>query len=141
MYVFPLAATICALACILVHYEFLRLISGSAAHLAVAPRQRIVYVVAGTLFSHIIQILIFALLLWVLSVAVKQEVFGIGIPVSFQQSLYVSFESYASLGISASIPFGPLRIFSGVEGLSGLVVIGWTSAFTYWCMTQYWADH
>ncbi len=141
MYVFPLAAAVCAIGCILVHYEFLRLISGSAAHLSVAPRQRIVYVVAGSLVSHIIQILIFALLLWLLSVAVNEEVFGIGIPVSFQQSLYVSFESYASLGSSSSLPFGPLRIFIGVEGLSGLVVIGWTSAFTYWCMTQYWNDH
>ncbi|WP_141740269.1 two pore domain potassium channel family protein [Bosea sp. BIWAKO-01] len=141
MYLFSLAAALCAIGCILVHYECLRLISGSAAHLSVAPRQRIVYVVAGSLVSHIIQILIFALLLWLLSVSVNEEVFGTGIPVSFQQSLYVSFESYASLGSSNALPFGPLRIFIGVEGLSGLVVIGWTSAFTYWCMTQYWNDH
>ena len=30
--------------------------------------------------------------------------------------------------------YGPARLFAGLEGLSGLLMIGWTSAFTYWCI-------
>ncbi|MDR6870776.1 hypothetical protein J2Y55_001784 [Bosea sp. BE125] len=141
MLVFPIGSALCALACMLVHYELLRLLSCSASKLSIAPRQRIIYVVAGALGSHVVQITLFALMLWGLSVSARAQIFGAGIPGSFKQSLYVSFESYAALGSNETFLYGPLRLFTGLEGLSGLVFIGWTSAFTYWCMTQFWNDH
>lgn len=141
MFLFPAFAALCALVCILVHYEFLRLLSCSAQKLSIAPRQRILYVVAGALGSHVVQIVLFAFTLWALSYLSELQAIDAGANSSFAQALYVSFESYAALGSSESLSYGPLRLFAGFEGLSGLVLIGWTSAFTYWCMTKFWDEH
>lgn len=141
MFLFPGFAALCALVCILVHYEFLRLLSYSALKLSIAPRQRILYVVAGALGSHVVQIILFAFTLWALSYLSQLQAIDTGTDASFAQALYVSFESYAALGSNEALSYGPLRLFTGFEGLSGLVLIGWTSAFTYWCMTKFWDEH
>lgn len=141
MLMFPIAAVVCALSCVLVHYEFLRLLSCSAPKLPIPPRQRILYVVAGALGSHIVQVGLFALMLWAVSYVARMQTFNIGHDASLEQALYISSESYAALGSSETFSYGPLRLFAGVEGLTGLLVIGWTSAFTYWCMTKYWDEH
>uniref|UniRef100_A0A9E8CL77 Uncharacterized protein n=1 Tax=Bosea sp. NBC_00436 TaxID=2969620 RepID=A0A9E8CL77_9HYPH len=109
--------------------------------LAIAPRQRLLCIVAGALGSHLIQIAIFALALRFLSWGGDIASFEIGRRASLAQAFYISFESYAALGSSQAFSYGPLRIFAGVEGLSGLLPIGWSSAFTYWCMTKYWEEH
>lgn len=141
MLLFPICAGFCALLCMLLHYEFLRLISCAAARLTIAPRRRILCVVAGALGSHVSQIMIFALALWVLARLLGLAAFNPGKDASLLRAVCISFESYAALGGTESFAYVPLRLFAGLEGLSGLVLIGWTSAFTYWCMTRYWDEH
>ena len=141
MLVFPLAALIATLCCVLLHYEILRLLACSVPRLAIAPRQRMLCVVVGALGGHIAEILIFAAVLWLVTsglavdVSVKEASSRLG------QALYVSIESYPALGSAEAFDYGPLRLFSGIEALAGLLLVGWTSAFTYWSMTQFWKDH
>ena len=36
------------------------------------------------------------------------------------------------------VPEGPLRLLAGAEALTGLVLVGWSSAFTFLHMQRYW---
>jgi hypothetical protein len=37
------------------------------------------------------------------------------------------------------VPQGPARMLAGVEALNGLLLIGWTSSFTYVAMAEFWS--
>ena len=138
---FACIAAACAMLCMLVHYELLRALSVTAPRLAVAPRQRIIYVVAGALGSHLLQIGLFAFSLWGAGLLASVAFPGAGMTLKLKHAMFISIESYASLGSAEPLTSGAVRLFAGIEGISGLVLVGWTSAFTYWCMTQYWNDH
>jgi len=55
-----------------------------------------------------------------------------------QEYLYFSLVSYTSLGLGDVYPYGPIRLLTGIEALTGLVMIGWSASFTYICMTKSW---
>ena len=44
---------------------------------------------------------------------------------------YFSATNYTTLGYGDLYPEGDIRIFSGIEALVGLIIIGWTIAFTF----------
>nr|WP_255536354.1 ion channel [Pacificimonas pallii] len=51
---------------------------------------------------------------------------------------YFSIASYTTLGIGDIVPTGPMRLLTGIESLHGLVLIAWSSSFTYLMMEQLW---
>lgn len=52
--------------------------------------------------------------------------------------LYYSTVAYTSLGIGDLYPAGHLRLISAMETLNGLVLIGWSTSFTFLAMRRYW---
>ncbi len=44
------------------------------------------------------------------------------------------------LGIGDVSPSEHLRIISGLEGLNGLVLIGWSTSFTFLTMRRFWTE-
>lgn len=126
---------------ILSHYEVLRRISDGLDRSAFRPRGKMVLVVFGAFLSHILHIVIFASFLVALSSGYERYYPGRTLPSNWAEATYVSIESYASLGGNEAFPFGPLRLFCGIEALAGLVFVGWTSAFTYLVMTRLWNEH
>ena len=56
----------------------------------------------------------------------------------FREYIYFSLVSYTSLGLGDVYPYGPLRLLTGVEALTGLIIIGWSASFTYFCMSRLW---
>ena len=52
--------------------------------------------------------------------------------------LYYSIVSFTSLGLGDIVPAGHLRVVSGIEALNGLVLIGWSTSFTFLAMRRYW---
>ncbi len=133
---------------ILVHYEALRLISRVLPRLtAVPPRPRIVFVIIAVFAAHMIEVYIYALGYWLLH-AWGGGVDGVGLlHVSGQSAddldtlIYFSAVSYTTLGFGDIAPLGGLRIVSGIEGLNGLLMIGWSASFTYLCMERLWPLH
>lgn len=53
---------------------------------------------------------------------------------------YFSIETYTSLGLGDIDPLGQLRLLTGIEALTGLLMISWTASFTYLEMSRYWKD-
>jgi Ion channel len=60
---------------------------------------------------------------------------------TFADYVYFSGVTYTSLGFGDISPLGGPRLIAGVEGLNGLLLIGWSASFTYLVMEQFWPLH
>jgi len=129
----------------LINYEILRGIWNIAPHLNIAPRLRVMLMVAGVFTGQLIAIWLYALLYWLLlhqftalgSVVTTEG--PLHEPVHDMVSLlYFSASSYSSLGYGDIVATGGLRILAGVQVLNGLVLIGWSASFTYLMMQKFW---
>lgn len=58
----------------------------------------------------------------------------------FREYIYFSLVSYTSLGLGDVYPHGPVRLLTGIEALTGLLMIGWSVSFTYFSMVKIWSD-
>jgi hypothetical protein len=137
VYVFLINALVVALA-VVIHYEFLYRTSRHVPKMKVKHRFRIVFVVFTALIAHIIEIWIFALAYYfMLNTHGWGELQG-----NFDGSLldcaYFSFTTYTTLGFGDIEPIGSLRFLTGIESLTGLVLITWTASFLYYEMQRYW---
>jgi len=101
-------------------------------------RLRIVFGVFMALIAHAIEIWIFATAYYIMN---KSDSWGklVG---NFDGSLmdcgYFSFATYTTLGFGDIEPLGNLRYLTGIESLTGLVLITWTASFLYYEMQRYW---
>jgi hypothetical protein len=127
--------------CTLIHYEMLGFLKFSLARTAAIPRRaKLIVVILGSMGSHFLQITLFAAAYFVLRDRFGLGTFGGEFNDSFFSFMYYSAETYTSLGFGDIFPIGAIRMFTGIEALTGLVMIGWTASFTYLEMTRYWAD-
>ena len=124
-----------------IHYEVLRLISEIIPKLKMQPRVRILVVIYGAFFAHTIEVWVFACAYYLLSTHLAMGAFhGLG-TTDFFDFVYFSVVVYTSVGFGDILPQGHLRLIAGVEGLAGLLMIGWSASFTYLMMEKLWLDH
>jgi hypothetical protein len=137
----PLALLVCAvliLSTTLVHYEFLRGLSGVLQKIEVSGRVRVLMGILGAFVAHILEILMYGTAYYFL-----RDKFGLGnfggyFHDSYSTFVYFSAETYTSVGFGDIFPVGPLRIVCGAEALNGLMMIGWSASFTYVFMEHFW---
>ncbi len=123
---------------VLVHYQCLYWISKIIPSLKIKPSFRIVAGVFGCLVAHAIEV-------WVFGVAyylkLKSKLFG-SFEGNFDNSLldcvYFSFTSFTTLGFGDIAPLGHIRFLTGIESLTGLVLITWSASFLFYEMEKYW---
>ena len=127
-----------------IHYEVLRLL---AAHidemeLPFRVRVRMVLVMLVIIATHVSEILLFALGLFLAATVAGAGglagVAGVSLAGGFQDFVYFSFVSYTTLGFGEIYPTQGLRIISGVEALTGLLMITWSASFTFLYMEKFW---
>ena len=128
---------------ILVHYEVLYYTSRTLPRLPLKnDRLRMIFVMLGAFLAHVIEIWLFAICFWVMYKLelgnLAGEFYGGD---HWRSYLYFSTVSYTSLGLGDIYPQGPMRLMTGVEGLVGLVMIGWSASFTYLVMDKFWRLH
>lgn len=125
-------------ATVLIHFEALKLISTVISHMTRSHRTRIIVGVLGALMAHTIEIWVFAIAYYLM---IQSGGFG-NLVQSFDGSLmdcvYYSFTTYTSLGLGDIEPVGLIRFLTGLESLTGLVMIGWTASFFYMEMVRVW---
>ncbi|MEZ5525831.1 MAG: ion channel [Pseudomonadales bacterium] len=123
---------------VLVHYEMLHRMTALLPRIHIPHQFKIVVAVIGAMIAHVIEIWIFALGYYVLIVG---EVTGM-LKGDFTGTLldcgYYSFITYTSLGFGDIIPTGYLRFITGIEALTGLLLIAWTASFVYVEMRRFW---
>jgi Ion channel len=120
------------------HYEVLRLLSAYVPRIRIRPRARLLVVLFGTFFGHLLEIGFYALAYFYLRDYSDLGNFGGQFVDRFASYLYFSAESYTSLGLGDIYPLGPLRLITGIEALNGLLLIGWSASFTYLAMQKFW---
>lgn len=131
------AVTVTAIATLL-HYEVLRILNATMPKLRMPHRARLLVVVFTVLASHALQIGLYGAMLWLLLAQGDVGTLA-GVPqASFEACLYLSAETFTTLGFGDVTPVGPVRLLAGVESLNGLVLIGWSASYLYLAMEKFW---
>ena len=123
---------------VMIHYEFMYRFTVAMPRLKIRHRFRIVLGVFGALVAHAIEVWIFAFSFYFMH---NSDGWG-SLHGNFEGSLldcvYFSFTTYTTLGFGDIQPRGDLRFLTGLESLTGLLLITWTASFLYLEMTRYW---
>ncbi len=123
---------------VIIHYEFLYRITLLMPKMKIRHRFRIVLGVFVALTAHAAEVWIFAFAFFLMH---KSEGWG-HLEGNFDGSLldcvYFSFTTYTTLGFGDIQPIGDLRYLTGLESLTGLVLITWSASFLYLEMARYW---
>lgn len=125
---------------ILIHYEMLRLLSAFIPRWPLDHRLKVVCGLLGALTAHVIEIWVFGAAYYML---VESGDFGMltgSYTHSLLDSVYFSFVAYTSLGLGDISPTGYLRFLTGLETLTGLVLVTWTASFMFIEMQKFWDD-
>lgn len=105
-----------------IHFEILL---ATTTRLHRAPRLdrfRVALAILAAMCAHIIEIFVFALG-WQLMERISPGRFSIADP-GFEDCLYYAMSTYTSFGYGDLVTTGFSRVVSGVQGLTGLVLIG-----------------
>ncbi|PTQ70537.1 potassium channel family protein [Pseudomonas sp. GV071] len=125
-------------AAVIIHYECLLRLNAILPRLKVWHRFRIVFGVLGAMVAHGVEIWCFALAYFLM---IKRGDWGT-LMGAFNGTLldcaYFSFTTFTTIGFGDIEPFGPLKYLTGLEALTGLVLITWTASFLFLEMQRYW---
>ena len=123
----------------LLHYECLKLLSDLLPRAAlIKTRAKVLAAIGGAMASHLVQIMFFAGAYFLLRDKFGLGGFGGKFADTFTSFVYFSSETYTALGLGDIYPSGSLRLVTGIEALTGLLMISWTASFTYLEMRRYW---
>lgn len=128
-------------AAILLHYESLFYLDKTLKRLThIKPRLKVLIGVAVIFLTHVIEIWIFGLGFFLFL-----QIEGMGQLVGstgnlFLDCVYFSFITYTTLGYGDLVAQGVVRYLTGVEALTGLILITWSASFLFMEMQRHWAD-
>lgn len=129
--------------CCFVVYETLRFIWARLPRMKSHPRMRILLLVCGIFGSHIVNIWLFGAVYYALlqlgygsftGTDIERGIYSLDI----FGCVYFSAVTYTTLGIGDITPEGAMRMLTGVQSLTGFLLIGWTVTFTYLAMEKFW---
>ncbi|WP_299263542.1 potassium channel family protein [uncultured Psychrosphaera sp.] len=125
---------------VLVHYQFLYRIVKFLPKMHVKHSFRIVFGVFGALVAHVIEIWIFGIAFYWMDITEGWGHLVGNVNGQLMDCVYFSFTVYTTVGFGDIEPHGPLRYLTGIESLTGLMLITWTASFLYLEMQRYWSQ-
>lgn len=123
---------------VLIHYEMLFRLSLIIPKLNLKHHFRVVFGIFGALVAHVIEIWMFALGYYYMNLSGNFGRLRGEFTSSMLDCVYYSFVTYTSLGLGDISPFGEIRFLTGLESLTGLVLITWTASFMFIEMQKFW---
>ncbi len=139
MMVFLVNGFIVALA-VVIHYEALHWLTRYLPRIPVMHRARIVLGVLGALVAHAVEVWIFAIAYYLLTVRLGWGSLGGTFDGTLLDCVYFSFTVFSTLGFGDIYPQGEIRYLVGIESLTGLVLITWTASFLFYEMQRNWSE-
>jgi small-conductance mechanosensitive channel len=124
--------------CVLLHYEALSLLTGVLKRIRIQPRPRILVMILTILAIHVMEIWIFGFGYWGLMQNAAHGQLVATHPIGLLDCVYYSAVCYTTLGLGDLTPVGNIRFLTGMESLTGFVLIGWSVSFTYLEMDRFW---
>lgn len=125
---------------VLMHYECLYRISVYIPKINISPRKKIVFGVFGSLIAHAIEVWMFAVAIYFMHKTPGWGTLEGAFHNNLMDSAYYSFTVFTTLGFGDIQPTGNLRYLTGIESLTGLVLITWSASFLYFEMEKYWGE-
>lgn len=123
---------------VLMHYEGLRWISSGLVKLPALRRRKVLFGVYGVILLHVVEIWLFGGALWALvQVPDAGAISGSVVP-TFLDTVYLSAETFSTVGYGDLSPVGALRFLCGTEALTGFILITWSASFLYLEMQEFW---
>jgi hypothetical protein len=134
------AAVVTALV-IVIHYEGIHaLATRYARRPASRDRRAMLRIIFALLGLHIVEIWCFGLAYWGLvrvpGTGFVQGTHGMD---TLFDAVYLSASIYSTVGFGDLAPVGAIRLLSGLESLTGLLLITWSASFTYLEMSRLWS--
>jgi hypothetical protein len=126
---------------VLIHYEGLhRLAKRYAVREPKRDHRAMLEIIFALLALHIVEIWCYGMVYWgLLFMPGAGSVHGEhGFDTVFD-AVYLSATTYTTLGFGDLAPVGAIRFVSGMESLTGLLLITWSASFTYLEMSRLWA--
>ena len=124
--------------CVLLHYEALSKLTGILKRIHIRPRPRILVMILSILVIHIVEIWIFGFGYWGLIRDPSHGELLAPHSIGLLDCVYYSAVCFTTLGLGDLTPMGNIRFLTGMEGLTGFVLIGWSVSFTYLEMDRFW---
>jgi hypothetical protein len=125
---------------VLIHYEGLRLVShGLLASDTTRNRRNVMLAIVWIFLVHIVEISIYAVGFWFADIVVNIGNFAGAHETVLLDYFYFSAEAFSTLGLGDIYPVGPLRLLASIEPINGLLLIGWSTSFTFLGMQRYWS--
>ncbi|WP_423822533.1 potassium channel family protein [Salinisphaera sp. SPP-AMP-43] len=125
---------------VVIHYEFLHWLTSLLPRLPIRHRPRIVLGVFGALCAHAIEVWIFAIAYYGLIHWAGVGYFEGQFNGSLLDCAYFSFTTFTTLGFGDIEPIKGVRYLTGIESLTGLLLITWTASFLFLEMQRNWTD-
>ena len=133
--------TILVLITILIHYEALYHLANFLPKLKrLTPRYRVLLGVCVIFVCHVFEIWIFAL-----GYYGTLHLNGMGVlkgdyspDGAFLDCVYLSFITFTTVGYGDLVAQGYVRYLTGLEALTGLVLVTWSASFLFIEMQKYW---
>jgi hypothetical protein len=125
-------------ATVLIHYEALQGIHQLLSQLAVVPRRKVLLVIGGILSAHLVEICLYAFAYLMMHHQLDLGSLAGRVQGGWLDFFYFSASTYATLGLGDVAPLGPMRIVAGIEAVNGLVLIGWSTSYTYLTISNSW---
>ena len=138
MIVVFLVNTLIVVTAVIIHYEFLYRLTLLLPRIQVRHRFRIVLGVGGALLAHAVEVWIFAIAYYLMHRADGWGYLEGNFNGSLMDAVYFSFTIFTTLGFGDIQPHGDLRFLTGIESLTGLVLITWTASFLFVEMQRFW---
>jgi len=123
---------------VIIHYECLLRLTLLLARLKIRHRLRILLGVGGALLAHAVEVWVFAIAYYFMHHARTWGSLTGNFDGSLMDSVYFSFTTFTTLGFGDIQPTGDLRFLTGIDSLTGLVLITWTASFLFVEMQKFW---
>ncbi|MGB7757705.1 MAG: potassium channel family protein [Salinisphaera sp.] len=121
-----------------IHYEFLYRMTALLPRLPVRHRFRIVLGVFGALTAHAVEVWIFATAYYGMLHWAHIGYFSGRFDGTLLDCAYFSFTTYTTLGFGDIEPMAGVRYLTGIESLTGFLLITWSASFLFLEMQRYW---
>jgi len=122
---------------VLMHREALVRLSALLKIMHSRHNLRLVTAVLGVLIAHTAQVWVFAIAYFFMHHADSWGSLQGNFNGSFLDCVYFSFATFTTVGYGDIEPVGALRFLTGIEGLTGLVLITWSASFLFMKMQRY----
>ncbi len=126
------------LVAVVIHYEFLFRLTLLLPKVKVRHRLRVLLGVGGALVAHTVEVWLFAAVYYLMHHAGDWGHLAGNFNGSLMDCVYFSFTTFTTLGFGDIQPTGDLRFLTGLESLTGLVLITWTASFLFVEMQKFW---